>query len=268
VTGPAHPAAAATPWHLAGSLVSLLNAVNAHWPNRSKVSDGGIGDAAHQAEGSASDHNPWLNNTVRAYDFTAAGIDAPWLAETLRKLGQHGDPRLVGGGYVIWNSHITSEDWTHWVAYTGDPHTSHVHVSVSRNPAGYENGGPWDIFAQTPIHPPAPAPAPAPGDDGPYIPPTGHDLTGDGDDLRGHIGDQGPRVKELQHELNVEYPRYSHLPETEFYGHQTAAVLEEFSHRAAVEPQTPDADRDGLAHSDGEDLGPRTAHALHQRGLI
>jgi hypothetical protein len=263
---PPHPAlAAATGWHLAGSLVQLLQAVNAHWPDRSKASDGGIGDARHQAEGSASDHNPWLNRTVRAFDFTATGINAPWLAETLRKLGQHGDPRLVGGGYVIWDHHITSEDWSHWVAYSGDPHTSHVHVSVSRNPGGYEAAGPWDIFAQVPIHPPVYDPTPAPADDVHW---TGHDLTGSGEGLRGHEGDEGPEVKELQHDLNVYAPAYSHLPEDGEWGKQTTAVLAEFAHREAREADTPAADRAGLAASDGVDLGPRVARALHRDHLI
>jgi hypothetical protein len=263
-TPPPHPAAAsATGWHLAGSLVSLLSAVNAHWPNRSKASDGGIGNAAHLAEGQASDHNPWLNNTVRAYDFTAAGIDAPWLAEKLRQLGASGESRLTGGGYVIWDHHITSEDFSHWVAYTGvDPHTSHVHVSVSRTPAAYEYGGQWDLFAQVPIHPPAPTPA---GDDVHW---SGHDLAGDGDQLRGHEGDEGPRVKELQHELNHDFPAYSHLAEDGEWGHQTTAVLEEYSHREAHEADTPAGDRQALAASDGRDLGPRTARALHRDGLI
>lgn len=97
---------------------------------------------------------------------------------------------------------------------------------------------------------------------------SGHDATGTGDGFRAHLGDEGPAVQHLQHELNTDYPQYSHLQEDGEYGHETAAVLEEFSHRAAHETQTPAGDRAGLASSDGEDVGPKTAHALHQRHLI
>lgn len=263
-------------WHLAGSLQALLNAVNAHWPGRDKRSDGGIGDARHQAEGSASDHNPWLNNTVRAYDFTVTqldkgihGIDGPWFAEQLRLMGQHGDPRLVGGGYVIFNRQITAPDWSHWIPYTqGDPHTTHVHVSVSRNQAGYEYAGPWAFLAAAPlpVQPPHPAPEPAADD----VHWTGHDITGDGDALRGEIGDQGPKVRELQHELNETYPAYSQLAEDGDYGHETADVLEEWAHREAVDPHTPPpaADVEGLKTADGLTIGPRMARGLHRDGLI
>jgi hypothetical protein len=180
MSAPAHPAAAAaTAWHLAGSLVSLKAAVDAHWPGRDKRSDGGIGDAAHQAAGSASDHNPWLNNCVRGYDFTVTrgdvhGVDGAWLAEQLRLIGLAGDHRLAGGpttddnGYVIFNGHITSPDFSRWVHYSGpDPHVSHVHLSVTRDPGGYEDAGPWTFLAGAPVQltaaaPAVPAPRPAP----------------------------------------------------------------------------------------------------------
>lgn len=269
MTTPASHAAAAAehiasqPWHLAGSLVSLRDAVDAHWPKRDKTSDGGIGDARHQAEGSASDHNPWLHNTVRAYDFDVDGIDPHWLAEQLRTLGQYGDLRLVGGGYVIFDHQITSPDFSHWQAYTGsDPHTSHVHVSVTRNTPAYEYGGPWAFLATRPT-PPQPAPSPAPTQA-----PTGHDATGRGDSFRADIGDQGPEVRELQHDLNEFAPAYSHLEEDGIYGQHTADVVEEFAHRTAHEQATPAADRPGLIAADGRNIGPRLASALNRDGLI
>jgi hypothetical protein len=164
-TAPPHPAAAAAQsWHLAGSLVALKRDVDAHWPGRDKRSDGGIGDEAHQAKGSATDHNPWLNNTVRAYDFTVAqagvnGIDGAWFAEQLRQAGQAGDYRLSGNtgdtadnGYVIYNRKITSPDFSRWVDYNGpDPHTNHVHVSVTRLVAGYEDLSAWAFLQGHPI---------------------------------------------------------------------------------------------------------------------
>jgi hypothetical protein len=124
--------------------------VNTRWPNRSKISDGTIGDAAHASRN--SDHNPWVKDShgvgvVRAFDCTAIGIDPTAYAEHIRALGKAGDPRLVGGGYVIWYLHIASEkgNWA-WRKYTGpNGHTHHIHVSVSRNPAGYDSTASWGI---------------------------------------------------------------------------------------------------------------------------
>lgn len=137
-------------WRLATSLDVLRKEVNAAHPNRPKASDGTIGDVAHQNQGSASDHNPWLNNTVRAWDITTADFtDA--LAEWLRLKGKAGDPRLVGGGYVIYKGRICSDNdsagaWN-WRKYTGgDPHTSHIHLSVTRNPA-YDDASPWGVVS-------------------------------------------------------------------------------------------------------------------------
>lgn len=139
-------------WRLAHSLVVLRDEVNARWPQRSKVSDGTIGDQAHANTGSASDHNPWLNDTVRAFDITTAGIDAPWLAEHFRKMGAAGDVRLLDHGYVIFDGRIASETgaWA-WRSYTGsDPHTSHIHISVSRTPSAYDMPAQWGLTAQIP----------------------------------------------------------------------------------------------------------------------
>lgn len=129
-------------WRLAKAIEDLRSEVNARWPNRDKTSDGTIGDAAHA--GRHSDHNPWLNNTVRAVDFDVDGIDAAWLAEHIRKLGAAGDKRLRKGGYVIFNRRITKTDWSGWSVYNGsNPHTKHVHISVSTD--GYDLRGSWGI---------------------------------------------------------------------------------------------------------------------------
>jgi hypothetical protein len=261
-TDPKAPFWAVTGSHLAGALVSLGAAVNEHWPKRDHASDGFIGDARHVAEGSGSDHNPWLNHTVRAGDFDSDGINADWFAEQLRQLGAAGDPRLAGGGYVIWNRKVTAPDFSHWLDYHGaDDHTGHVHVSLSRNPAGYEDArSPWAFFASTAQQPAHPARVWAPGKDA-----TGHDAG-----FRAHYGDEGPEVAELQHELNQKFPAYSHLDEDGVYGQQTAAVLDQFSERAAADPHLPAtaADRQALRDSDGRDVGPRTARALDHYGVV
>jgi hypothetical protein len=141
-------------YRLARSLEVLRNEVNDYAPNRSKVSDGWIGDAAHASRG--SDHNPWIIDAagigvVRAFDFTHdpfGGLDCDVLAERIRALGGSGDRRLADGGYVIWRSRIASGyagNWT-WRPYSGsNPHERHVHVSVSREASAYDAGHPWQV---------------------------------------------------------------------------------------------------------------------------
>lgn len=140
-------------WRNCTASVRLVEEVNQRWPNRSRVSDGTVGDAAHATR--SSDHNPWLilrgEGIVRARDITANGIDAPWLAEFLRQRGQAGDPRLRGGGYIIFNRRITTSDWRGWKTYTGtNPHTSHVHVSFSQAPSGFDSANAWGITNPSP----------------------------------------------------------------------------------------------------------------------
>lgn len=143
---------------------ALLQAVNTRWPNRDKASDGWIGDAAHASR--SSDHNPWIVvngwGVVRARDIDKDGIDAAWLAEELRKMGAARDPRLIGGGYVIFNRRITKPDFSGWQVYNGsNPHTSHIHVSFSRNEAGFDSTSPWANILVARPHPPVTKPVPA-----------------------------------------------------------------------------------------------------------
>lgn len=130
-------------WRLAESLVVLRDQLNQLYPNRSKLSDGTIGDAAHAA--SVSDHNPNSDGVVTAFDGThdpAHGIDIAVLAETLRV---HRDPRIK---YVIANRRIFAGNdgpspWV-WRNYTGtDPHTNHLHLSVLARLA--DSTRPWAI---------------------------------------------------------------------------------------------------------------------------
>lgn len=131
-------------WHVAASLNVLLGQLNAKAPNRSKESDGSIGDAAHASR--SSDHNPWYRNTVTARDFThdpAHGLDGQWLRD---QLIASRDPRIK---YVIWRRKITSGAGgpAAWVqrSYSGsNPHEKHVHVSVVATPA-CEDTRPWNL---------------------------------------------------------------------------------------------------------------------------
>lgn len=131
-------------WRVAKSLLTLRDQINDLAPNRSKTSDGAVGDAAHASR--ASDHNPWITDgtmgVVTALDIThdpANGVDAGKLAEALRASG---DPRIK---YIISNKRIAGPGQP-WRAYTGaNPHTRHFHVSVKATQADYDSEQPWDI---------------------------------------------------------------------------------------------------------------------------
>lgn len=139
-------------WRLAKSLEMLRSQVNAKYPNRSKMSDGTIGDPAHSAR--TSDHNPNSAGVVTAMDIThdpAHGVNAGLLAETL--LASR-DPRIK---YIISNRRIAASSvvgstpaWQ-WRSYTGsNPHDKHVHVSVSASASKYDSVAPWKIDGQMP----------------------------------------------------------------------------------------------------------------------
>lgn len=127
------------PWKLHPAIAALRSQINTAWPDRSKASDGTIGDAAHSAR--ASDHNPNEDGLVCAIDITddpANGCDAGALADALRASR---DKRLK---YVIFSGRLfssTFHPWR-WRVYTGpNKHTKHVHISVNAN----ADASPWQI---------------------------------------------------------------------------------------------------------------------------
>lgn len=135
-------------WTLAPCLAQLRAQINAAYPNRSKASDGTIGDAAHAA--TKSEHNPDAQGVVRAFDIThdpAHGCDGNRIAA---QLVTSRDSRIL---YVIWNRRIARSypkpgipAWS-WAAYTGtDPHTNHVHLSVVPD-ARANSTTPWRLIA-------------------------------------------------------------------------------------------------------------------------
>lgn len=147
-------------WRLAGSLVTLRNEINNAYPNRSKVSDGALGDAAHSAR--VSDHNPDAGGVVRAIDVTQ---DDPFhtstpsddVAEAVAEfLRAKRDPRTK---YVIWRGRMfssyatrTRKAWE-WGPYTGpNGHFHHVHISVQPGGQG-DDHRPWG-FTRPGNHPP------------------------------------------------------------------------------------------------------------------
>ena len=148
-------------WRVAKSLLKLRDQVNAAAPNRSRASDGTIGDPNHQSH--TSDHNPWVIDggigVVTGLDLTtdpAHGCDIPRI---INAIVASRDPRIK---YIIHNRKIlssTTAPWT-WRNYTGpSPHEHHGHFSVKSDKAHYDNEAPWQIGGQTPPPPPPPPPA-------------------------------------------------------------------------------------------------------------
>lgn len=135
-------------WRLAEAIQTLLDEVNYAFPDRSKNSDGGIGNAEHASRN--SDHNPWIKDSdgvgvVTAYDFTHdpdSGLHSEMLAEDLIRTR---DPRIK---YIISNRKICSGPqgiypWR-WRTYKGpNPHNHHVHVSVEDEAALYDSQMQW-----------------------------------------------------------------------------------------------------------------------------
>lgn len=135
-------------WRLAKSLTKLRDQINAAYPQRSKVSDGTIGDTAHQKAGT-SDHLPNGDGVVTAIDIThspATGFDARDLADTLV---ESQDRRIK---YIIYNKRMVGSypahgkpAWT-WRPYTGsNPHTKHVHISVNGSKSLYDSAIEWAL---------------------------------------------------------------------------------------------------------------------------
>lgn len=130
-------------WRLAPALAELRAEVDVRWPDRSKVSDGTIGDTRHSKL--PTDHNPDRFNVVRAVDLTNWHAIGWTIAETLRLKR---DPRTK---YVIFEGRMFSSyaaggvpAWT-WRPYTGaNKHEKHVHVSVVAD-ARAESTAPWGL---------------------------------------------------------------------------------------------------------------------------
>jgi peptidoglycan hydrolase-like protein with peptidoglycan-binding domain len=125
-------------WHLAPALDQLRAEVNALWPNRSKASDGTIGDAAHSAR--TSDHNPNGRGSVNAIDITASGIDVGKLINAAKA---HPSVR-----YIIHNRKIMNRDIGSFRPrnYTGaNPHTVHVHISLYQSATAENRTQSWGL---------------------------------------------------------------------------------------------------------------------------
>lgn len=151
---------------LAGALVRFRDQLNAAYPNRSKASDGYIGDAAHQRQGSASDHNPWVTwggvQIVTAGDFTrddAAGVNTDRLTDELQASRDNRIKYIIANGYIMSGNGGPSP-WV-WRRYSGsNPHNTHMHISVHADAARGDDRRAWNIpsFNSGATPPPPPPP--------------------------------------------------------------------------------------------------------------
>lgn len=134
-------------WRLAHGLETLRSQVNAKWPNRSKDSDGSIGDEHHSAR--LSDHNPDGAGVVHAIDLThdpKGGFDSYGFADMILR---NQDPRLK---YVISNRRIGSGPagpapgtWRDYrVPPNLNPHDHHCHISIMSGPKA-DDTHTWNI---------------------------------------------------------------------------------------------------------------------------
>jgi hypothetical protein len=192
-------------WRLARALETLRSQVNKQYPNRSKNSDGSIGDENHSAR--TSDHNPDDSGVVRAIDIThdpKGGFDSYAFADMLLR---RQDPRLK---YVISNRRIGSgpagPSAGVWRKYAGaNPHDHHCHISVVADARG-DDARLWDIDGVARPKPEAVAA---------HVEPPAT--------LR--KGDAGPEVMAMQTRLNIHGARL--LVDGDF-GPVTADALQEF----------------------------------------
>jgi hypothetical protein len=120
-------------WRLSKAAAQLREQIDDNYPERSRKSDGTIGDARHSAR--KSDHNPDVNGCVRAIDITAdlgVSIDETAdLVDQIRKYAKRAKKKRIS--YVIYNGRIASPilNWK-WRKYRGsNPHKAHFHISFT-----------------------------------------------------------------------------------------------------------------------------------------
>lgn len=214
-------------WIVAESLERLRNQLNALAPNRSKASDGTIGDSLHT---SASDHTPRLiagDNVVSAFDAThdpAGGLDCARLRDALVRAK---DSRVR---YIIFRSQIISGAGgpRPWIAraYQGpNPHDRHLHLSVVGDQR-CRDGSPWML--------PGLEVAPVSG-------------------IYAQLRDRNERVMKLQRFMTTTFPSYNMYRPTSYFGLATKDGVEEFQRRTGLTP-------DGI-------VGPQTLRELKKFGF-
>ena len=123
------------PW-LSKAAKQFREQVDDSYPNRSRKSDGWLGDLRHSKR--VSQHNPNEQGEVCAIDIDAGlseeqGISI-YLADQIRQAAKR-DRRIL---YVIHMGKIASaKSLWRWVNYRGlNPHKKHIHISFKPNQSG------------------------------------------------------------------------------------------------------------------------------------
>jgi len=136
--------------------VTLRKQIDARWPDRDKRSDGWIGDSNH----TTGDHVPDLGSSpsgcVRAIDVDedllgpqAAKVDPDAADRLVKQLAAYAREGLDGGRlkYIIFEGRIYSGTYRDrfWLPrpFSGDPHTTHIHISFE--PRGDHRGGKFEL---------------------------------------------------------------------------------------------------------------------------
>lgn len=147
-------------WRLSPSLIAMEAEADAIAPNRSRASDGSIGDQEHAAR--LSQHNPADDLTdadlirwVCAIDLThdpAGGFHAH---DRARQIAANRDPRVR---YLISDGEIWNPGSGKWSPYTGpNKHRQHMHASIFNTATARDLTAPWwPTAAPTPTMPIAP----------------------------------------------------------------------------------------------------------------
>jgi hypothetical protein len=154
---------------LAPAILTLFQQIQQAFPGNEwqhSRQTGTLGNEEHKKLGSASDHNPWLNHTVRALDVAtnASGVpriddvsdspDCEAIFAMVNRMYGAKDPRVFPDGYAIFQERITDPSNPGAFRATGpkiDAHEFHVHISVSQNPDGYNSTDPWPIGEDMPL---------------------------------------------------------------------------------------------------------------------
>ena len=120
-------------WRLSKAAAQIREQIDDSYPERSRKSDGTVGDLRHQNR--KSDHNPDKNGWVRAIDITAdlgVGLDQTAdLVNEIRKYAKRSKKKRIA--YIIYRGRIASPilGWR-WRKYRGsNPHNAHFHISFT-----------------------------------------------------------------------------------------------------------------------------------------